>query len=90
MGQSGNVWEWNENAWDGSNNSSSEDRALSGGGWNRQKSYLRSSYRFNGYDPTLEDYSGGFRVASVVPEPSATLLALSGLGAMLAKRRRQS
>ncbi len=33
MGQNGNVWEWNESAFDGINDSSSEDRAFRGGGW---------------------------------------------------------
>ncbi len=31
MGQNGNVWEWQESAYDGINNSSSEDRAFRGG-----------------------------------------------------------
>jgi formylglycine-generating enzyme required for sulfatase activity len=33
MGQGGNVWEWNESAFDGSNSLSSENRAIRGGSW---------------------------------------------------------
>jgi len=33
MGQGGNVFEWNESAFDGPNSSSSEDRRVRGGGW---------------------------------------------------------
>ncbi|MCX6980800.1 MAG: SUMF1/EgtB/PvdO family nonheme iron enzyme [Verrucomicrobia bacterium] len=35
MGQNGNVWEWNESAFDGINDSSSEIRAIRGGIWLR-------------------------------------------------------
>jgi len=33
MGQGGNVWEWNETAYDGSNNTAGENRVLRGGSW---------------------------------------------------------
>ena len=86
MGQGGNVWEWNESAFDGANSSSSEDRAFRGGDWFYTEDYFRSSFRYFGV-PTGE-YSGiGFRVASV-PEPSTyALLLMAGAGWLLWKRR---
>ena len=33
MGQGGNVFEWNESAFDGTNSLSSENRAVRGGAW---------------------------------------------------------
>jgi len=84
MGQNGNVWEWQESAVDGINNSSSEDRAIRGGGWIFTEFHLRSSSR--GYDvPVLSDGDVGFRVASV-PEPSSAVLVL-GSGLVLLFRR---
>jgi formylglycine-generating enzyme len=88
MGQGGNVWEWNESAFDGSNSSSSEDRAIRGGGWVSSESVLRSSYRDVG-DPSHERMDFGFRVASV-PEPSTYVLVLLGAGAVYIWKRRKS
>ncbi len=85
MGQNGNVWEWSESAYDGSNNVTTEGRAMRGGGWLSSELGLRSSLRFN-YAPTYEDGGIGFRVASV-PEPSAALLVLMAGGAWLLRRR---
>ncbi len=88
MGQGGNVFEWNESAFDGSNSSSSEDRAVRGGNWFLAEFDLRSSVRsFLG--PTLENGIIGFRVASV-PEPSTyALLLMTGAGALWWARRRR-
>ena len=78
--QGGNVWEWND-AVIGSS------RGLRGGSWNDLDDDLQSSYR-DFYDPALEFWSVGFRVASV-PEPSTAVLVLMGVGALyLWKRRR--
>jgi len=80
-GQGGNVWEWNE-AEIGSS------RGLRGGVWGGNSSILRASDRFN-YSPAAEDFSIGFRVASV-PEPgSITLLVCGLLGVLLWWRRRK-
>ena len=89
MGQGGNVWEWNESAFDGTNSSSSEDRAIRGGVWLSSEFFLRSSIR-DDYAPTNEDnFSVGFRVASV-PEPSTyALLLMTGAGALWWARRRR-
>ena len=85
MGQGGNVFEWNESAFDGSNSSASEDRALRGGLWGYTESPLRSSFRLN-FDPSLEYNGFGFRVASV-PEPSTAVLVLMAGGAWLLRKR---
>jgi len=85
MGQGGNVWEWNESAFDGTNNSSSENRAIRGGSWEDAGGDLRSSARsLDG--PTVEFSGFGFRVASV-PEPSTAVLVLMAGGAWLLRKR---
>ena len=86
MGQGGNVWEWNESAYEGNNDSASEYRELRGGSWDFFSFELGPSYR-NGYEPPSEDISLGFRVASV-PEPSSASLFILGLASALARRRR--
>jgi formylglycine-generating enzyme required for sulfatase activity len=88
-GQGGNVWEWNESAFDGTNSSSSEIRAFRGGDWLYGEDTLRSSYRtLSG--PALDGDFIGFRVASV-PEPSTyALLLMAGAGWLLWKRRKAS
>ncbi len=88
MGQGGNVWEWNESAFDGSNSSSSENRAIRGGSWGSSENNLRSSGRVND-DPAFEFFFIGFRVASV-PEPSTYALLLLGAGAVYLWKRRKS
>ena len=87
MGQGGNVREWNESAFDGSNSSSSEDRAGRGGSWWGTGFGLRSSNRNDGgTDPSYESFFVGFRVASV-PEPSTYVLVLMAGGAWLLRKR---
>ena len=78
--QGGNVWEWND-AVIGSS------RGLRGGSWNDLDDDLQSSYR-DFYDPALEFWSVGFRVASV-PEPSTAVLVLMGVGALYLWKRRE-
>ena len=87
MGQGGNVWEWNESALDGTNSSSSENRAQRGGRWSGPEFGLSSSGQ-NGNDPTWESDTIGFRVASV-PEPSTYVLVLLGAGAVYLWKRRK-
>ena len=87
MGQGGNVFEWNESAFAGTNSSSSENRVYRGGDWISQKNALRHSDR-NNDAPTIESDDLGFRVASV-PEPSTyALLLMAGAVWLLWKRRR--
>ena len=94
MGQGGNVFEWNESAFDGANSSASEDRAIRGGGWFSSGVILRSSNRRNN-GPSVEFSTYGFRVASpvAVPEPSTYAMTLAGLacgGYSLFCRRKQA
>jgi formylglycine-generating enzyme required for sulfatase activity len=89
VAQGGNAMEWNESAFDGSNDSPSEHRELRGGSWlDFGSGYLVASNRY-GDAPTLEVNDEGFRVASV-PEPSSGLLVLLGLSAVLRRRRKRS
>jgi len=88
MGQGGNVWEWNETAYDGTNDTAGESRELRGGSWSLLSDVLGASNRFND-DPSVVLGSVGFRVASV-PEPSAISLLAVALGALAMMRRRRS
>ena len=88
MGQGGNVYEWNESAFDGSNSSSSENRAFRGGFSGNAERILRSSFR-DYFGPANEPFLIGFRVASV-PEPSTyALLLMTAAGALWMTRRRR-
>jgi sulfatase modifying factor 1 len=82
MAQGGNVWEWNE-ALIGS------CRGRRGGSFSYGDGYLlQSGYRDNGYNPSYESTTFGFRV-SMVPEPATiALLGLGGLGVLLRRKRR--
>ena len=81
------MWEWNETAYDGTNNTAGENRERRGGSWGTSgSSFLAASFRYSS-SPTDEDSRYGFRVASV-PEPSTGLLVLLGLSGLLLKRRK--
>jgi formylglycine-generating enzyme required for sulfatase activity len=97
MAQGGNVTEWNETAYDGSNNIAGENRDLRAGRFSSGNGSGASS-RSN-IAPT-DEVAGfiGFRVASVpeasvpeasVPEPSALSLLAIGLGGLAILRRRK-
>ena len=81
------MWEWNETAYDGTNNTAGESRELRGGSWDNNSFFLDASIRSSGV-PSVEDFDGGFRVASV-PEPSALSLLAVGLGGLAILRRRR-
>ena len=76
--QGGNVWEWNETVVTGS------FRGLRGGGWNTfydGSNPLASDFRHR-EDPTLLGPDIGFRIASVIPEPSSMAICLLGLAVL--------
>jgi sulfatase-modifying factor enzyme 1 len=75
VGQSGNVYEWEESAFDLVNDMAQETRGLRGGDYRMTVSALDLSSRFRnkaGLTSPLQD--AGFRIARV-PEPSGLLLA---------------
>ena len=80
------MWEWNETAYDGSNNTAGETRERRGGSW-YDISYGLDASSLNNSNPSYEFYKYGFRVASV-PEPSTGLLVVLGLSGLLLKRRK--
>jgi formylglycine-generating enzyme required for sulfatase activity len=86
MGQSGNLWEWVESAFDGGNNSAGESRPLRGGSFGFESDALASTAR-DGISPADANITVGFRVAAV-PEPSALLLTLIGTLGVVIRRRR--
>jgi hypothetical protein len=90
MAQGGNVWEFTETAFDGINDTPSENREFRGGSWYYMGwGGLESSELMYG-DPAGEsNYNAGFRVA-MVPEPSALSLLAIGLGGLAMMRRRRS
>ena len=90
MGQDGNVWEWKESAWDFTNDSATELRELSGISFANDQGVGYAGNR-NTKDPTNdldENFTLGFRVASV-PEPSSLSLLLAGGAVFAAARRRR-
>jgi hypothetical protein len=69
--QAGNVWEWNE-----TRVGTSTGRGLRGGNATNPTNAMLASNRRPGDDPLSQNFSIGFRVASVAaPEPSTLLLA---------------
>ncbi|MCP5533162.1 MAG: SUMF1/EgtB/PvdO family nonheme iron enzyme [Akkermansiaceae bacterium] len=87
MGQNGNVQELIESALAAPNDSPTENRVIRGGYWNGAEANLRSSTRISA-PTTNESANVGFRIASVVPEPSIGILGLLGSTCLLLKRRR--
>jgi formylglycine-generating enzyme required for sulfatase activity len=64
MGQGGNVWQWEESAWDGNNDVAQEARGFRGGNWGDDTDFLQSSVRADRYNPWPTVYGTiGFRVA---------------------------
>ncbi len=67
MGQSGNVWEWEETEFDHSNDRASAERGLRSGNWDDNAEHISASYR-NPFFPWIENQfnSFGFRVAAAM------------------------
>jgi len=81
------VWEWNETAYDGTNDTAGDSRELRGGSLNSPIGSLGASW-LNSPDPSIEGNIVGFRVA-MIPEPSSlSLLALGGVLVAVSKRKR--
>jgi formylglycine-generating enzyme required for sulfatase activity len=92
MGQGGNIWEVLESAYDGVNNSPTEDRAFNGGYFAESEYWMRSSSRAL-LRPDFGNGGIGFRVASgpaAVPEPgtwAAAALLVGGAAFMRWRKR---
>ncbi len=82
-GQGGNVAEWLESAWDGTNNQVTEARATRGGDWFGPADELGAAAREIN-SPLYENDMLGFRVASVTNNLFAKRLAVEVAGADLA------
>jgi hypothetical protein len=85
-GMSGNVREWVETAFDRINSVATEHRRAEGGSWQTDHNVLLASHTGIGIAPTFEGNFLGFRVGSVIPEPSAILLLSIGLLACVVLR----
>jgi formylglycine-generating enzyme required for sulfatase activity len=90
MGQGGNVWQWEENAYVGSNDDPTTIRGIRAGIWH-DGGYLQATDR-QGYGYPNNDYNNvGFRVASVIPEPSTyALFGIGAIGMLMVLRRRKT
>jgi len=87
FGQNGHMWEWFESAFDGSNDSGAEVRGYRGGDLDSSSALLYSSVRVSA--PPGGGYGHlGFRVASVVPEPTVVTTCLLCFGLAAMRRRR--
>lgn len=87
FGLGGNVFEWDETAFDRNNDSPSEQRRASGGSWQTQEFVLEASNTLGGTTPTFQGSSVGFRVA-YVPEPASWMLIFGG--ALIGSGRRRA
>jgi hypothetical protein len=86
MAQEGNVDEWEETDFDLVNDSDSSLRGFRGG--NRQDLSGELLATFRDSAPTTIEGSMGFRIASVIPEPSTLLLAaVAGMDPLWRRRR---
>jgi formylglycine-generating enzyme required for sulfatase activity len=80
--QAGNVYEWNERQFDGS------QRGMRGGCWGCSTDLTLRAEEWFVADAEFADRFLGFRVASAIPEPSTQLLfAIVGTGLLWRRRR---
>ena len=89
-GQGGNAWEFLETHADLENDSTTGERVVRGMGWTGS-GFLPSAMSSNFYLTSASDvrYSdAGFRVASIIPEPTTCTLALAALCLVVGRRRR--
>ncbi|MEI6891051.1 MAG: SUMF1/EgtB/PvdO family nonheme iron enzyme [Pontiella sp.] len=82
----GNLWEWNESAFDGADDNVHGTHVIHGGAFEDAVAALSSSEGADKYNPGHENDVVGFRVA-VIPEPaSMVLISLFGGGMLLVRR----
>lgn len=75
--QGGNVWEWTDTG------------VYYGGASSRGSGWMLSSMRYS-YTPCYGYESGGFRVVTVIPEPSQIITIMSGMAGFIGFRRRRN
>lgn len=76
--QAGNVWEWNESLIE-------DRRGVRGGSYNNAAISLAAASRGSA-DPEITDAAHGFRVATLVPEPSTGFLVVVGIAILHSRR----
>jgi hypothetical protein len=88
-GQGGNVFEWEETASDRFNDEADEHRSVLGGSWETAPNVLSAQHTGGGVGPAFQGDFIGFRVASVIPEPTALALGCVGVVSTYPFRRRR-
>jgi formylglycine-generating enzyme required for sulfatase activity len=76
--QGGNTREWVETAFDRINNNPTKQRSTPGGGWADHPNLLAAWNTGIGVSPQDDNSVVGFRISSVIPEPSSVILLLFG------------
>jgi hypothetical protein len=89
VGQGGNVWEWEETAFDRINDQANEQRRIPGGSWGTGHTVMHASNTLIGIGPLFVSNSVGIRIASVVPEPTTAVLFVIVLTPLVACRKRE-
>lgn len=72
-GQGGNVFEWDETAFDRVNDDAGDQRAILGGSWVTASNVLSAAHTGGGIGPLFEGDFVGLRIAAI-PEPSSIVL----------------
>jgi hypothetical protein len=88
FGQGGNVYEWDETAFDRVNNIANEQRAILGGAWISLANILSAQHTGGGIAANFEFETVGIRIASRIPEPNCLIMATLGHSAILPLIRR--
>jgi formylglycine-generating enzyme required for sulfatase activity len=78
-GQGGNVDEWQESAFDRINDMVNDQRGSRGGAWVSHSNLLAAWNSGGGVLPVFESNAVGFRITSVVPEPTKLLFCCFGV-----------
>ena len=90
VAQAGNVWEWEETEGDLVNDDPQAPHGIRGNNWSSisgDPTGLSSSFRSFILSPNSSNAAVGFRVASIVPEPTTFYLAILAGSAFLTRRR---